>query len=452
MSKKSSQHRIQDPSISYSLLKYAVDSSLFNAYREIVYKGLDKIPTDGAIIFAPNHTNALMDALLVLALDQKPKVFVARADIFRNKFVARILSFLKMMPIMRLRDGIDEVKKNDETIHRAVEVLMDKVPFCILPEGKHRAQHSLLPLTKGIFRIAIQAQEVMGDKMPLYIIPLGIEYGNFFRFRSTALVQVGEPMNVREYLHQHSDITQPELMNLMKTDLAERLKKVILYIPDDERYNETYELCANLIHVQISEMQKENPKEQRISLPTRFKANRRTVGEVLYLRQNHPEIANELFKKAEKVRSDRIRKHISLGSVTTRHPLWAGLLKTVIFLVTLPYTIPASIVALPVTGTSRLIVKLMKIKDRSFLNSIRFAVNFLVWPIIIIVYAIIFFCLFPWLDALLLTAISIPTSLVANDAFRLTRLLISDFKLRFDSKLRKDIAQLRSFYMDKVKL
>ena len=167
------EKKIQDYDIKYSLLRHYVDFTLKLSYRNIRYVGREKIPQDGAVIYAPNHTNALMDALIILAMDRKPKVFVARADIFRKPLFAKILHFLKIMPIMRLRDGFDEVKKNQQTIEKAVDVLHDKVPFCIFPEGQHQAKYSSLPLSKGIFRIAFQAQELMPD-MPLYIVPVGM--------------------------------------------------------------------------------------------------------------------------------------------------------------------------------------------------------------------------------------------------------------------------------------
>ena len=193
------QHKIQDYDPVYSFLRYYVDFVLKLSYRTIRYVGRENVPTDGAIIYAPNHTNALMDALVILAMDRKAKVFVARADIFKNPTFAKILSFLKIMPIMRMRDGIDEVRKNNETIERAVDVLRDGVPFCIFPEGQHLAKHSALPLSKGIFRIALQAQEQLHE-VPLYIVPVSLHYGNFFRFRSTVLVQIGHPIPVKEFI------------------------------------------------------------------------------------------------------------------------------------------------------------------------------------------------------------------------------------------------------------
>ncbi|MBQ8307705.1 MAG: 1-acyl-sn-glycerol-3-phosphate acyltransferase, partial [Alistipes sp.] len=186
-------HKIQDRDWLYAILRPWVDYGLKRSYRSIRYIGREKLPQDGAIIYAPNHTNGLMDALVILAMDRRAKVFVARADLFRNPLLAKILTFLKIMPIMRIRDGYEEVKKNNETIEKAVDVLRDRVPFCIFPEGTHQPKHSALPLSKGIFRIALQAQQQMPD-LPLYIVPVGIRYGNFFRFRSTARVAIGDPI------------------------------------------------------------------------------------------------------------------------------------------------------------------------------------------------------------------------------------------------------------------
>ena len=67
MSKKR-EKKIQDPDSMYSLLFNYVRFSVNHYYRKIIHLGKENIPQDGAIIFAPNHTNTLMDALVVLCL------------------------------------------------------------------------------------------------------------------------------------------------------------------------------------------------------------------------------------------------------------------------------------------------------------------------------------------------------------------------------------------------
>ena len=104
--------KIQEYNGTYSFLHSLVSFAVNRSYRKILHVGKENIPQDGAIIFAPNHTNTLMDALVILAYNHGPKVFVARADIFRNRKLAKILTFMKIMPIMRQRDGISAIKKN----------------------------------------------------------------------------------------------------------------------------------------------------------------------------------------------------------------------------------------------------------------------------------------------------------------------------------------------------
>ena len=171
--------QIHDEDRAYRFLLPMVNWMFRRSYRHIKYIGKENIPTDGAVIFAPNHTNALQDAMAILSINTERKVFVARADIFRNKKIAKILSWLKIMPIRRMRDGASEVLQNDETENRAIETLRTGVPFCILPEGTHRTKHSLLPLGKGIFRISIRANEEFGKEKPIYIVPVGLEYSDW---------------------------------------------------------------------------------------------------------------------------------------------------------------------------------------------------------------------------------------------------------------------------------
>ena len=81
------EKKIQDYDFFYAFLRHYVDLALKLSFRTVRYVGLERIPKDGAVIYAPNHTNALMDALVILAMDRQPKVFAARSDIFRQRYL-----------------------------------------------------------------------------------------------------------------------------------------------------------------------------------------------------------------------------------------------------------------------------------------------------------------------------------------------------------------------------
>jgi 1-acyl-sn-glycerol-3-phosphate acyltransferase len=434
MSKKK---KIQDYDPWYSILRYYVDAVIKLSYRKIRQTGRDNIPTDGAVIYAPNHTGTLMDALVILANDRNPKVFVARADIFKNPKLAKMFRFFKMMPIMRMRDGFDEVKKNNKTIEQATEVLKDKVPFCIFPEGTHQTKYSLQPISKGIFRIALQAQALMPD-MPLYIVPVGIHYGSFWRYRSTTYMRYGEPMKISEYLEQNEDKTPQELMNIMKGALEERMKDALLYIPNNEDYDAAYEICAAVVNEQVANLKGKNKLN---AMDAQFVANNLTVKQISNLKEKNTELADRLISLGNKAAKIRKAKNISLKSVVAKHSFIFNILKLLILLVTLPYTLVAGICAVPTTLLSNMLCK--KFKDRAFHNSVRMLINLLLWPLLMIIYSIIAYICMPWQWALPLTLILLPAPYLIHDVYRAVRIMVSDYKLCCNKPLKAIYNEIR---------
>ena len=221
--------KIQDRDRLYAFLRPYVDWMFRRSYRRFEYVGKEHIPTDGAVIFAPNHTNALCDAMAILGIDHRQKVFVARADIFKDPKKAKILNWLKIMPISRVRDGLDEVRHNDETINKAVDTLRDGVPFCIFAEGTHHPDRTILPLSKGIFRIALQANDTFGKQKPVYIVPVGLEYGDYFHLWNSVRVTIGEPINVTARVESRELKVEsyPQQILALREELTERMKGLV---------------------------------------------------------------------------------------------------------------------------------------------------------------------------------------------------------------------------------
>ena len=439
------ERRIQDKDVRYNLLRWYIDVTLRFSYRVIKYVGKERIPTDGAVIFAPNHTGALMDALVILAMDRRPKVFVARADLFKNKKLAKFFTFCKIMPIMRMRDGFDEVKKNNETIEKAVEVLRDKVPFCIFPEGTHQTKYSTLPLAKGIFRIALQAHALMPD-VPLYIVPVGLRYGSFFRFRSSARVQIGNPINIGEFIAEHGEFTTQEQMNQMRDCLEKRMQESIFYIPNDEDYDATYEICAAVAKMQVNHLKNDEEYGNLRGIDAHFAANNMTVKHLDYLKRVNPNLAARLIKLGNEASEIRKAEQISLKSVSVRFPLLSRILKVLFVLVTLPYTLVATLFTSPILFACNLIFKMFK--DQAFRNSVRYVINLVLWPLLLAIYAIFAFIYMPWMWALLAIVALIPAPILVHEVYRLFRIMISDIKLWRNKELRAKYREIRKIMFE----
>ena len=437
--------KIQDNDRTYNFLYHYVSFVLKLSYRRILHVEEENIPKDGAIIFAPNHTNTLMDALVVLVMDHKPKVFVARADIFKNRKLAKIFTFLKIMPIMRQRDGFQAVKKNQETIDKAVDVLKDKIPFCIFPEGTHLAKFSSLPLSKGIFKIALQAHEQM-QQVPLYIVPVGIRYGNHFRYRSTVRLQFGKPINVGDYLSENENLTVQEQIIGMKDLLTERLHETLFLIPNDENYNATYEICNAVEFIEVKKLLKDKECRNKHLLELQFQANNQTLKRIDSLKNSNPDKAKKVFELANKAYRLRTKKGIDEESVSVKKPLISRIMRVFLTLITLPYTIPVSILASPLALICKYIFTLLK--DPAFRNSVRFLMNLFVWPLLIIIYSLIAFIMLPWQGAFIVMLLILPAPYVAHEVWKTMRLVVSDIKYLRENKLKKIYYQIREIIME----
>ena len=214
----------------YRFLRLWCDCNTRRSYSRTTIRG--DIPRDGAVIIAPNHTNTLMDALVMLRTRKGPISFGARADIFKKPAIARFLRALKIVPMARIRDGASAVRQNLETFGEVDEVLAHGTPFCMFAEGRHRPKHSLLPIQKGVARIAFSSAE----KRQTYVVPTGIEYGDYFTYRTTCDIKLGEPIDVNAFLREHEGCPENEVFQDFRNLLHDRIASLILFIPDDENY------------------------------------------------------------------------------------------------------------------------------------------------------------------------------------------------------------------------
>ncbi len=235
----------QTPGLGYRLLRAYADKAFLASYSRIQYVGLENIPENCALIFAPNHTNGLMDPLVAMSLGKPlaPMIFAARADMFRIPLLREILLSLYVTPVMRVRDGFSHLEENVGIMGAVSDRLCDGIPYCIMAEGTQRDKHSLLPLRKGIFRVALMTDDKLSGRMPVVIVPVGIEYGSYYRYRTSILVNVGKPMNVSEFRKSNKDLTQPALMNAMRDELTSKMKALYLSLDDDADYDGVLEVC-----------------------------------------------------------------------------------------------------------------------------------------------------------------------------------------------------------------
>ena len=201
--------KIYEQKLFYRLLKPSVNSAFKSFYREYIVVGRENIPDKGPIIFAPNHRNALMDALAILSVTPTrfSTSFVARADIFKKKMIAAILHFIKIMPAFRMRDGYENLGRNNETFDMSSELLINGNALCIMPEK------------------------------PVKIIPVGLDYGSIHKYGKHIIINIGKPVDISEYIETYRE-NQAQAMNELRQRLSDSLKSLTVDVASAEHYEE----------------------------------------------------------------------------------------------------------------------------------------------------------------------------------------------------------------------
>jgi len=234
--------KIQEKSIGYEILRSLIRYLYPKFFREIEIRGLENIPDNEPLIFAGNHQNGVMDPIAIILYQKLPIVYMGRADIFRSKLNRVLLRYIKVTPVYRIRDGFENLTKNDRQIKEAVEVLLDSKRLGVMPEGNHGEQHKLRPLVKGLFRIGYQAEILLENKAHVKIIPVGIDY-SFYQHAGPDLVLIyGKPIEIKDFLPVYLE-NQAVGLNVLRTALSAALSDLMLDIRSKD-YDRTYRLCC----------------------------------------------------------------------------------------------------------------------------------------------------------------------------------------------------------------
>lgn len=227
--KKHEMRKVWEYDFGYAFFRPYIQWATRTCYSRITVEGLDNVPDarEASVLLCNNHCNCLMDALVLLQSRREPTAYVSRADVFKNPFIARILNNVRILPIYRRRDGEDSQERNIAVFDNVVECLNHGMAFCILPEGTHRARRSLLPLKKGVFRIAHQALESNPGRR-VFIVPIGLDYGDFFHLMYPAKITFGQPLEIKG----------GEDLDALSDELSRRMATLFPCFPDDEHLAE----------------------------------------------------------------------------------------------------------------------------------------------------------------------------------------------------------------------
>jgi 1-acyl-sn-glycerol-3-phosphate acyltransferase len=436
------RERIERYSTRYAILKSIAGFWQNNVfYRKVIVLGQDNISPDDHVIFAPNHQNALMDALAVLFTQKGQPVFLARADIFKKKLIASLLYFLKILPVYRIRDGFASLKGNDEIFNKTVDVLKNRNGLVILPEGDHAGFRRLRQLKKGICRVAFQADEATDFRLRIKIVPVGLEFTNYSSYREVLTVVYGKPIEVADY-HEEYRENPEKALNKLRNRLSLEMKKVMVHIDSEEDYEAIDEL-RSIINGRFSDDTR-TPKIFR---------DRALIEKMNRLRTSDPALYRKICDLSLRIKKEAAGLKLSYILLDRKkHPLLRLIAGAIALVIGFPFFLYGNIFNLTFLEIPSLQTK--KIRDTQFHSTMRYGISFALALILLPVFLILSFIIFPnWLIAIPVF-LSLPLSgLFAWNYFQFFRRIRAGFRIRkfanernatFDA-LQNDYGELKGF-------
>lgn len=199
-------------------------------FRKLVVRGVEHIPANGALMFAANHQNSFLDALIIAATQPRRLHFLVRADVFRKSWASRLLRMLNMMPVFRFRDGWQSLGKNSETFDEVVRLFEQDQALLLFPEGNHSLLRRLRPLSRGFTKPLAQALQ-KSPNQKIFLIPAGLNFSDHKTFRSEASLYFGPPIDVRTFIE--NGVLDA---NALREKLSDEMKKLVVHIEDLNSY------------------------------------------------------------------------------------------------------------------------------------------------------------------------------------------------------------------------
>ncbi len=198
-------------------------------YPRINISNAERIPRTGPVLLCANHGNSLVDPVLIGIAAVRPVRFMAKAPLFDLPVMGRAMYALGMIPAFRGSDDARQVRKNFESLEAAAKVLVDGQAMGIFPEGKSTDQAHVEMIRSGAARMALQAVE--DGAKGLKIVPIGVNYESKAESRSSAWINVGEPIDVDAVLEENGGDVKKARRGI-STELEKQLKDVVVHLDE----------------------------------------------------------------------------------------------------------------------------------------------------------------------------------------------------------------------------
>jgi 1-acyl-sn-glycerol-3-phosphate acyltransferase len=204
--------------------------------RRLVITGLENFPPNQPVILISNHQNAMLDPVLICVFTPKQLHWLARADVFKNPFIRKILYRINMMPVYRERDGMENIREENQKVFEECFRRLDKdAVVAIFPEGGHRGKKQLTTFKKGLGRLSLGAMDFLNGK-DIAVLPVGLDYSGYYDYHPEFYLEIGKPISLQPFYQKSKEDYNAAMADLISVS-TDALQALMIDLKKEEFYD-----------------------------------------------------------------------------------------------------------------------------------------------------------------------------------------------------------------------
>ncbi|KAJ3789571.1 glycerol-3-phosphate-acyltransferase [Lentinula aff. detonsa] len=218
----------------HRLIRYVTGLAAVSFFSEIRVVGGENVPQTGPVIVTATHHNMMLDPVILSSTFPNQRIlhYWSKASLFANPVIRQILLSTGNIPV-------DRKSKDRQVLFRGTfEALSKGYAVALFPEGTSYTEPRIMQIKDGAAWAALEytkyAKENPGTP-EVKIVPAAIVYTNKSKYRSSVIIEFGQPISIKPYEEQFfSDIegASRAAAKQLSHDIEAELTKHTVNAPD----------------------------------------------------------------------------------------------------------------------------------------------------------------------------------------------------------------------------